>query len=146
MTDTKTPSPSDAETVDLIGVRDDGTHVNLGKISMPPRMKAREIARSYFGPFEDDDASDAEMCFGALETFLDWLVKQGWADTTPPPQAVREPLNPDQVTAAAKKLAECMDYPWEYMNHDGRVAMHKHAKAVIEAAHGIIKGGQHGPA
>lgn len=66
----------------------------------------------------------------------------------PPPQAVREPLTPEQITAAAKKLAECMDYPWEHMTHDGRAAMHKHAKAVIEASKGITKGitkgGQHG--
>lgn len=76
---------------------------------------------------------------GEPEWDPDWQYR-----LAPPPQAVREPLNPDQVTAAAKKLAECMDYPWEHMNHDGRVAMHKHAKAVIEAAHGITKGGQHG--
>jgi len=63
--------------------------------------------------------------------------------TAPPPQAVREPLNPDQVTAAAKKLAECMDYPWEFMPEPGRKNMRKHVQDVIDAAHGI-KGGQHG--
>lgn len=66
------------------------------------------------------------------------IVKWG----TPQP-VVREPLTPDQVTAAAKKLAECMDYPWDYMSYPGQAEMRKHAQAVVEAAHGITqKGGK----
>lgn len=37
------------------------------------------------------------------------------------------------IEAAAKKLAECMDYPWEYMPEQGRENMRKNARAVIEA-------------
>ena len=59
------------------------------------------------------------------------------------PQAWAVPLTEEQITAAAKKLAECMDYPWDYMNYPGQAEMRKHARAVVEAAHGI-KGGQHG--
>lgn len=42
-----------------------------------------------------------------------------------------EHLNLD---AAAKKLAACMDYPWEHMPEQGRASMREHAKAVIDAA------------
>ena len=49
-----------------------------------------------------------------------------------------------QVDAAAKALAECMDYPWEHMPEAGRQAMREHAQKVLSAAHGIKQGGQHG--
>ena len=39
----------------------------------------------------------------------------------------------DARDAAAKKLAECMDYPWEHMPAKGREAMRQHAQAVIDA-------------
>lgn len=58
-------------------------------------------------------------------------------------QAGAVPLTDEQITAAAKKLAECMEYPWEFMPEPGRENMRKHAQAVIAAANGI-KGGQHG--
>jgi hypothetical protein len=38
------------------------------------------------------------------------------------------------LEAAAKKLAACMDYPWEHMPEQGRASMREHAKAVIDAA------------
>lgn len=84
-----------ADQVDLVGVRANGEHVNLGKIAMPPRMKAREIARSQFGGFQDDDGSDAELCFGALEEFIDWRVKQGWS-AVPQPTPPTAPAQPGQ--------------------------------------------------
>ncbi|MBU0792037.1 MAG: hypothetical protein KKC55_16435 [Gammaproteobacteria bacterium] len=45
------------------------------------------------------------------------------------------PSEPD-IEAAAKKLAACMDYPWEHMPEQGRASMREHAKAVIDAALG----------
>lgn len=56
------------------------------------------------------------------------------------PQPVREPLTPEQIDAAAKMMAECMDYPWDFMPERGRSGMRKRAVAVIEAAHGITGG------
>lgn len=38
------------------------------------------------------------------------------------------------VEGAAKKLAACMDYPWEHMPEQGRASMRENAKAVIDAA------------
>lgn len=90
--------PSHRETVDVVGVRSNGEHVNLGKIAMPPRMKAREVAIEQFGSFKDDDGSDAEMCFGALEYFLEWLIQQGWSKA---PQPAPAPLGDDVVRDAA---------------------------------------------
>jgi len=39
-----------------------------------------------------------------------------------------------QIDAAAKVLAECMDYPWEHMPKQGRDNMRKNARAVLAAA------------
>ena len=82
--------PSHRETVDVVGVRSNGEHVNLEKIAMPPRMKAREIAIEQFGSFKEDDGSDAEMCFGALEYFLEWLIQQGWSKAPQPAPATQQ--------------------------------------------------------
>jgi hypothetical protein len=105
--------PSHRETVDVVGVRSNGEHVNLGKIAMPPRMKAREIAIEQFGSFKDDDGSDAEMCFGALEYFLEWLIQQGWSKA---PQPAPAPLSDDVVKDAAR-------YRWlrEHEGADGLI-------------------------
>jgi len=48
----------------------------------------------------------------------------------------REVVLPDEmdIEAAAKTLADCMDYPWEHMPEQGRETMRKHAAAIIEAA------------
>ena len=45
-----------------------------------------------------------------------------------------EALIHQQIEAAAKKLAECMDYPWEHMPEQGRANMRKQALSIIEAA------------
>ncbi len=66
------------ERVEIHGVRADGTTVKVGTAPMPVSMKAREIARAQFGHFEDDDGSDAELCFGALEELANWMGRQGW--------------------------------------------------------------------
>lgn len=67
--------------VTLVGVRADGSEKVLGTAPTPVRMKARELAREQFGWFEDDDGSDAELCFGAMDQLIDWMLAQGW---TPP--------------------------------------------------------------
>jgi hypothetical protein len=47
---------------------------------------------------------------------------------------VAEFLAGASIEAAAKVLAECMDYPWEHMPENGRSIMRKHAKTVLDAA------------
>jgi len=61
------------EQVDLLGVKADGSTVNLGKIDMPPKMKARELATEQFGHFEDGDCSDADLCFCTLEKLIEHM-------------------------------------------------------------------------
>ena len=60
-------------------------------------------------------------------------------ECTAPPAAQRQwvGLTDEQVDKAAMKLAECMDYPWTQMPEQGKQSMRIHAKAVIEATHGI---------
>lgn len=43
-------------------------------------------------------------------------------------------FTPAQIEAAAKKLAERMHYPWQYMSEEGRTKMRVHAELVIRAA------------
>lgn len=50
------------------------------------------------------------------------------ANLAPPPPT------DDQADAAAKKLAECMDYPWAHMPEQGRESMRQHARAILAAA------------
>lgn len=45
-----------------------------------------------------------------------------------------EPRGQVDIEAAAKRLASCMDYPWEHMPEQGRKAMREHAQSVISAA------------
>ena len=117
-------------TVVLVGVRANGEHVNRGKVAKPPRMKAREIAQSYFGPFHDDDGSESDACFGALEELIDWLVKQGWTPPQPTQaQARAVPLTDEQIRAMCKE-------PWVFETA-------KQWVRITEQHHGIT-GGQHG--
>lgn len=51
-------------------------------------------------------------------------------------QASRESLVID-VDTAAKALAESMDYPWEFMQEQGRAQIRLNACKVIEAAAGL---------
>jgi hypothetical protein len=43
------------------------------------------------------------------------------------------------IEAAAKKLAEIRDYPWEYMPREGQQAMTRDAEAVVKAALSLVE-------
>ena len=60
-----------------------------------------------------------------------------------PQPVAREPMTDEQCDAAAKKLAECMDYPWEHMPEQGRKHMREYARSVVAAAIGISEGDSH---
>lgn len=86
------------------------------------------------------NASRAEFALAALVAaghVSQELVDRAMELPGAPPPVARAPLTHEQITNAAKKLAECMDYPWDFMPEQGRDAMRKHAQAVIEAANGI---------
>lgn len=86
---------TDADTVQVYGVKD-GVQTLIGSAPMPPRMKARELAREQFGHFEDGDGSDAELCFGALEQLIDHMERSAHrAILAQRPERV--PMTEDQV-------------------------------------------------
>jgi len=49
-------------------------------------------------------------------------------------QRIADLYSTSAIDAAAKKLAECMDYPWGHMPEKGRASMRDHAKSIICAA------------
>lgn len=67
----------DAETKDsvqVLGVRSDGTSVNLGTARMPAKMKAREIVQNHIGPAGDpDDDFDSSEATTAYRCCLDMI-------------------------------------------------------------------------
>lgn len=77
-------SSDEDDRVTALGVRADGSSEVVGTAPMPPKMKMREIVRNYFGEptCGPNDCDDASMCMYALESYHEWLVKQGW--TAPP--------------------------------------------------------------
>lgn len=85
------PAPmQEPETVSVYGVKSNGEVVDTCvKAPMPPRMKAKDMVREMFGPWEEDDGSDSDLCFAVCESLLDWLVAQGWTAQQPAP--VQEP-------------------------------------------------------
>lgn len=54
--------------------------------------------------------------------------------TNTPNTASEQALSDAQIDAAAKVMAQCMDYPWDHMPEQGRDKMREHARAVIAAA------------
>lgn len=64
------------ETCDLIGVKPDGSSVNLGKTPLPARMKMREITVSYLEGSLEDEMSEASMGLLACEEFFTWWQAQ----------------------------------------------------------------------
>ena len=76
----------------------------------------------------------------AMWTWAAWQA--AWNRRAPQPVA-REPLTDEQCDAAAKKLAECMDYPWGHMPEQGRKHMREYARSVVAAAIGISEGDSH---
>ena len=54
-----------------------------------------------------------------------------------PNRQIEQSASKIDIESAAKKLAECMDYPWQHMTDQGRQSMRDFAKLVIEAGSGV---------
>jgi hypothetical protein len=68
-----------SDTVNVIGVKADGSADLLGTTGLTPAMKRADIAREQFGPLTPDESgNDADLCLWALEAYHEWLVLQGW--------------------------------------------------------------------
>jgi hypothetical protein len=82
--------------VSAVGVKSNGEVLNTGvKTSTPPRMRAKELVNKLYGStWEEDDGSDADLCFAVCEQLLEWLIAQGWSAAppvqTPPPPHLTE--------------------------------------------------------
>jgi hypothetical protein len=69
-------------------------------------------------------ASDGYYTFAATQE--QWEAWQAARRTQPTPPAVVEPLTEEQADRAARKMADIMDYPWDYMLEQGRNQMREH--------------------
>jgi len=68
-----------SDTVNLIGIKADGSSDLLGTVPTPPAMKRREIARDMCGvPSEDESGNAGDFCLWALDQYHEWLIAQGW--------------------------------------------------------------------
>lgn len=65
------------EMVDLIGVGN-GVETQLGRVPMPPEIKAKDIVRSYLVGDPSDLDSEAGMAMCAIMDLLGWMRKNGW--------------------------------------------------------------------
>jgi len=66
-----------SDTVNVLGVKADGSQHLIGTAPMPASMKRLELAREQFGE-PNGDGNDADCCLWAMEAYHEWLVKQGW--------------------------------------------------------------------
>ena len=78
------------ETMNVIGVRTDGSAEVIGTAPVSPAIKRREIVRDYFGN-SSSEGDESDMCLWALEQYHEFLVSQGWTalplTITPKPAA-----------------------------------------------------------
>ncbi|WZB76787.1 hypothetical protein WJ972_15590 [Achromobacter insuavis] len=79
------------------------------------------------------DGRDLRLCADWVEFRRCFEYLAEWVGRPAP--AAGDALAPGtDLEAAAKKLAECMDYPWSHMLEKGRAQMRLNAQAVIDAA------------
>lgn len=62
----------------IVGVKSDGTEVELGEGPIQPRSKAVELLRSYGFTDLDGESSDGHYALMAIEELLSWMVRIGW--------------------------------------------------------------------
>jgi hypothetical protein len=102
----------------IVGLLTRSAQTEQQPIRMPPRADESQ-----------GDAFDTQLA-EAYNSALDEVARLNAAPVAQPAQ------DGQNIEAAAKKLAECFDYPWEYMPEQGRNNIRKHAKAVLYAAQG----------
>jgi len=75
------------------------------------------------------------------KAFLGWQMARAQPAQAEavPPDVVRDA----DVEAAAKKMAEIFDYPWDFMPEKGRNTMRENVRAVLDAAIAQQKGASH---
>ncbi len=77
------------------------------------------------------DPTDPDLVLAEVAALIEGRKPPFWL--RPAPAAGDARLPDINVEAAAKALAECMDYPWAHMPEQGRAHMREHAQSVIRA-------------
>ena len=101
-------------------------------ISTAPQQAAAPVAWPTMPPskgqspvlFEDGYAEGWAKCLSACKSLF------------PAQQPQAEAVRDADVEAAAKKMAEIFDYPWDFMPEKGRNTMRENVRAVLAAAQG----------
>lgn len=87
---------------------------------------------------EMNSIDDVQKPVGKFAQFTDGVWREVTNGSPGVPLYTHPPVTSDmresQIESAAKKLAEVMEYPWDYMPEQGKTTMRKNAVAVIEAA------------
>lgn len=81
-----------ADRVQVVGVKSDGAHHNLGTMPMPARMKAREVVLEMLGPIDEEAGNDAAMALWACEQVLEYVEKQQAQAAQAAPAEPAEPV------------------------------------------------------
>lgn len=68
------------ETMQVFGVKPNGSTDLIGTAPISHTMKMKDIVRNYIGePSDDPDCNDeATTCLWALRDYHHWLLSQGW--------------------------------------------------------------------
>lgn len=85
---------SQDDTVNIIGVKADGSADLLGQARMTPKMKAREIVLSYFGRIDEESADEGAMALWACEELAEWMAEPKTGVTPGGPMEALHPIQP----------------------------------------------------
>lgn len=91
------------DTVNVLGVRADGSSEVIGTAPMPPKMKARELVTETFGSFQDDDGSDADLAMACCEQLIEYLGRTFFSITLSKRSADPTDLFMEEVRAELKR-------------------------------------------
>lgn len=112
----------------------------LATFSLPPTCSLQPVATAFFtekGEVAYTGIYDRTLkALNAVKTTR-MGISAGSIDLytkAPAPAAGDARLPALNIEAAAKAMAECMDYPWAHMPEQGRATMREHAQTVIRAA------------
>lgn len=92
------------------------------------RHIARTLADAIYATAKSMGISNGDETALSMGQCLDLLERM------PAPAAGDARVPSINIEAAAKAMAECMDYPWAHMPEQGRATMREHAQTVIRAA------------
>lgn len=88
------------------------------------------VAAGYNKPERGAHANSGYLYQRDEDRFVGWELRAALKGEQPAEPYGSEQPSADLIEAAAKAIAQCMDYPWEPMPEQGRENMRKHARTV----------------